>query len=208
MMKRGKKMNYLLWTLIGYVAGCINGSQIIGKIKGVDIKNSGVKNAGASNTAILLGWKFGIIVGLIDILKAIIPILILHQIGGEHQETLMYLTGLCVILGHNYPITMKFKGGKGTASLIGLLFALDWKIGLISFVLLVLVALLTDYLVIGVLIMYVSFITMTALFDYGVIPLVIAISLTLLSVVMHIENYQRIGKKTEKKVSSMFKKKR
>ena len=201
-------MHYLLWALIGYVAGCINGSQIIGKIKGVDIKNSGVKNAGASNTAILLGWKFGIIVGIIDILKAVVPIVILHQIGGENKEILMYLTGLFVIFGHNYPVNMKFKGGKGTASLIGLLFALDWKIGLISFGLLVVTALLTDYLVIGVLVMYLSFITMTVLFDYGWIPVIIAIGLTVLSILKHLENYRRIKNKTETKVSSMFKKKK
>lgn len=201
-------MSYLLWSVIGYIAGCLNGSQIIGKMKGIDIKNSGVKNAGASNTAILLGWKFGIIVALIDILKAVVPIVILHQTGGENKEILMYLTGLFVILGHNFPVNMQFKGGKGTASLIGLLFALDWKIGLIGFVLLVVVSLLTDYLIIGVFVMYGSFITMTALFDYGWIAITISIALTFLSLYMHRENFQRIKNKTEKKVSSMFKKKK
>lgn len=199
-------MNYLIWAFIGYLAGCINGSQIIGTIKGIDIKNSGVKNAGASNTAILLGWKFGITVGAIDILKAVVPIVILHQIGGENKEIMMFLTGLFVILGHNYPINMKFKGGKGTASLIGFLFALDWKIGLVGFVLLVSIALLTDYLVIGVHTMYVSFIVFTVLFDYGWVPIALSIALTLLSIWKHLENYQRIRNKTEKKVSSMFKK--
>lgn len=201
-------MSYLIWSLIGYIAGCLNGSQIIGQMKGVDIKNSGVKNAGASNTAILLGWKFGIIVALIDILKAVVPIIILHQLGGENANVLMYLTGLFVILGHNYPINMKFKGGKGTASLIGLLFALDWKMGLISFLLLVVFALLTDYLIIGVFVMYTAFITLTVWFDYGWIAIAISITLTLLSLYMHRENFQRIKNKTEKKVSSMFKKKR
>lgn len=204
---------YLLSIVMGYLFGCIHGSQIVGKIKKVDIKNSGVKNAGASNTTILLGWKFGIIVALIDIFKAIIPIFILRFILKDSPlddytyHFLLYLSGAFAIIGHNYPVTMGFKGGKGTASLVGMLLVLDWKIGLIAILSLVLITFLTDYLVIGVFVMYLLFSVLTYFFDMGFGATVVAIFLTLLSTYKHMENYKRIKDKTEKRISSMFKKK-
>jgi len=205
-------MNLILLSIvIGYLLGCLKGSQLIGKAKHIDIKNSGVKNAGASNTAILLGWKFGLVVALIDIFKPLLAIFILGFISETFFSVLLtpfllYLTGTCVILGHNYPITMKFKGGKGTASLIGFLFCIDWKIGTISLLSLIIVSLLTDYLIIGVGVMYLSFLLTTFYFHFGKGALVLALCLTLLSIYKHMENIKRIQLKKETKVSSMWKK--
>lgn len=207
---------YFYSIIIGYIFGCINGSQIIGKIKNVDIKNSGVKNPGASNTAILLGWKYGIIVALIDIFKGVLAVALMFFILGnsnlffskEMNYFILYLTGASSVLGHNYPVTMHFKGGKGTATIIGLLFALDWKMALISVGLLIAFTLLTDYLVIGVLTMYLSFVFFTNYFGFGYGASLIALLLTLLSIYKHSENFKRISNKTEKRISEMFKKKK
>src|SRR5690625_1981869 len=112
---------------LGYLFGCINGSQIIGKIKQINIKNNGMKNAGATNTTVLLGWRYGIVVAFIDIIKAIISLLILasllyrYDMLLEMKVLLLYINALFVIVGHNYPLTMNFNGGKGTASLFGIL---------------------------------------------------------------------------------------
>jgi len=73
----------------------------------------------------LLGWKYGIFVALVDIFKATLAILLMvsfleyNGVMDEYQIILLYNTAFFVILGHNYPITMNFKGGKGTASIIG-----------------------------------------------------------------------------------------
>lgn len=156
-------MYFLIAGIIGYLFGCLHGSQLVGKIKNVDIKNSGVKNAGASNTTIILGWKYGILVALIDIFKATLAILLVlfiiteNGITGDWKYLLIYTTVFFVIIGHNYPITMKFSGGKGTASLVGALIAIDWKIALIGIAILLIFTFTTDYLVIGVLCMYLSF---------------------------------------------------
>lgn len=206
----------LIAILLGYAFGCVHGSQIVGKYKNVDIKNSGVKNAGASNTTIVLGWKYGVIVGLVDIFKATIAIvimrLILHYSGSdldqETQNLVMYLTGFLVVIGHNYPATMKFKGGKGTASVVGMFLALDWKIALISIILLVAFTFVTDYLVVGVLMMYISFIVTTYYFDFGTNATLIAAIMTVLSFVKHLENYQRILNNKETKISDMTKKRK
>lgn len=151
-----------LAAMIGYFIGCIHGSQLISLYKRVDIKNSGVKNAGASNTTILLGWKYGIFVALFDILKGTFAIFVVlylldvYGISGDERILLIYVTALFVILGHNYPITMKFSGGKGTASLVGILLAVDWKVAVIGIGLLLVITIATDYLVMGVLVMYLS----------------------------------------------------
>ncbi|WP_404457453.1 glycerol-3-phosphate acyltransferase [Oceanobacillus kapialis] len=205
-------MFIIIVSLIGYIFGCIHGSQVVSKIKKVDIKNSGVKNAGASNTTILLGWKYGILVALIDIFKATVAILLAlfilkeNGINGDTQTLLIYITALFVILGHNYPFTMNFSGGKGTASLVGVLLAIDWKIAVIGIAILLIFTIATDYLVVGVLFMYLSFLVTTYLF-FGIEPTLIVVFLSALSIMKHLENYKRIWKKEETKLSSMFRKK-
>ncbi len=210
---KGENMMYVLMSiLIGYVFGCIHGSQLVGKYKKIDIKKSGVKNAGASNTTILLGWKYGILVALIDIFKGTLAVLLMlyilneQGISGDAQILLVYIAALAVIVGHNFPVTMKFSGGKGTASLVGILLAIDWKIALLGIGILLIFTFATDYLVIGVLMMYISFLVTTYYF-YGIEPTMIVVFLSLLSVVKHLENYKRIISKEEKKLSSMFQKK-
>ncbi|WP_077324324.1 glycerol-3-phosphate acyltransferase [Virgibacillus siamensis] len=204
-------MYVLFVMLIGYLAGCIHGSQLVGKIKKVNIKKSGVKNSGASNTTILLGWKFGIIVALIDIFKATLSVLfVLYILNGqgiteEMHTLLVYINALFIIIGHNYPVQMRFSGGKGTASLIGVLLAIDWKIALIGIAILLLFTLATDYLVVGVLFMYISFLVTTYLF-FGIEPAMVVVLLSVMSILKHMENYRRIISKEETKLSSMFRK--
>src|SRR5699024_9782247 len=204
-------VSVLIVSLVGYLFGCIHGSQIVGKYKKTDIKNTGVKNSGASNTAILLGWRSGILVALIDILKATLSILLVlyllesQGIDGPAQTLLVYINALFIIVGHNYPITMKFSGGKGTASLVGVLLAIDWKIALIGIAILLLFTLATDYLVVGVLFMYFSFLVTTYLF-FGIEPTMVVVLLSVMSIMKHMENYKRMINKEETRVSSMFRK--
>ncbi|WP_010098185.1 glycerol-3-phosphate acyltransferase [Ornithinibacillus scapharcae] len=204
-------MYFLVSLLLGYMFGCIHGSQLVGKYKKIDIKKSGVKNAGASNTTILLGWKYGILVGMIDIFKGTLAVLLMlyildgNGITGDTQILFIYVTAFGVIIGHNYPITMKFSGGKGTASLVGILLAIDWKIAIIGIGILLIFTLTTDYLVIGVFMMYISFLVTTFYF-FGLEPTMIVVLLSVISILKHIENYKRIINKEEKKLSSMFQK--
>lgn len=205
-------MLYIVSMIIGYLFGCMHGSQLVGKYKKIDIKKTGVKNSGASNTTILLGWKYGVIVALIDIFKATLSILFVHYIlnsygvTGETSIFVIYLTVLFVIIGHNYPITMNFKGGKGTASMVGAFLAIDWKVAVICISVLVLVTLSTDYLAVGVLFMYLSFV-ITSFYYFGLVPALIALFLLAISLVMHRINYKRILAKEETKLSSLFGKK-
>src|SRR5699024_6561621 len=140
-----KKMNnmYFLFTMvIGYFFGCMNGSQIVGKYKSVNIQEAGTKNAGATNTAVQLGVKFGIVVALIDIVKAVASLtlvaIVCKQLHIIHDVmiVLLFINGLFVLIGHNFPLTMRLKGGKGTASLFGVLLYFDWRLAILGFIVL------------------------------------------------------------------------
>ncbi len=197
--------------IIGYLCGCIHGSSIVGNLKKVNIKESGVKNAGASNTAIVLGWKYGIMVALIDIGKGVLPVLSLKSLEGTlylEGNTfyfLIFLTGAFVIIGHIFPVNMKFNGGKGTASMIGVAFAIDWRVALISFALLLIFTFISDYLVIGVLAMYLTWGILTYTYGYPLYPTLVTFVLTILCIYKHMENWKRIKEKTETRISSMLK---
>ncbi|MEH7386368.1 glycerol-3-phosphate acyltransferase [Bacillus sp. JJ1521] len=201
----------LVSIVVGYIFGCIHGSTIVGKLKRVNIKESGVKNAGASNTTIVLGWKYGIIVALIDIGKGVVPVLLMKNWLGSYSLDdrtfyfLIFLNGAFVIIGHIFPVTMKFNGGKGTASMIGVAFAIDWKVGLIGLALLIIFSLISDYLPIGVLMMYLAWVFLTYLFGYPMYAILITFVLTLLCIYKHLENWRRIQNKTETRISSMLK---
>lgn len=143
--------------VISYLIGSIHGSKLAQYLSGVNIKKEGLKNSGASNAAIVLGAKYGVLVAIIDILKGVIVVIGTRFLVLKYtdftlveQDILLYSVGAAVILGHNFPIYTKFKGGKGTATLIGVLLALSWPLGLIGLILLIGTTFLTDYLLIGV----------------------------------------------------------
>ncbi len=199
----------MLTILIGYLFGCLHGSQIIGKLKHINVKKNGSKNAGATNTVLLLGWKYGAIVAFVDIFKAIISFLFIalllykYNVLFEIQIILLYLNALFVIIGHNFPLTMNFKGGKGTASFLGFLLCLDWKFTFLAFMLFIMFALITKYFVFCIFIAYFSFAFYTAT-SFGRGALYIAVLLNLLFLVSHIENFKRIMNKEEMTISTMF----
>src|SRR4051812_24693385 len=122
-----------LWIIgiiiFGYLIGCLHGSTVAHLISGVNLKETGVKNAGASNAMIVLGKRYGALVALIDIGKGIFAVVAVRLLTGyfglpaEYMILLLFIVGAAVIFGHNFPSHMKFKGGKGTATVIGVLFA-------------------------------------------------------------------------------------
>lgn len=207
-------LHWLIAALIGgYLIGMLHGSVIARMLTGVNLKKEGVKNSGASNAAIVLGWKFGALVAFIDISKGAVAVIALRilldgtALTPEQLWTLLFAAGAGTVLGHNYPFYMNFDGGKGTATLIGMMLALDWKLGLAGGLLLITVSLLTDYLIIGVLALYGTLLVIALWPAAGLWPLLTAFALFALAVWKHTENIGRLMKGTESKVSSVFGKK-
>ncbi len=116
---------------LSYLLGSINGALLIGRLRGVDIRQSGSGNAGGTNALRTQGKAFAIGVMVIDILKGVIPpllfpLLMLPGVGADPdiaRDWLMYSCGLAAVVGHCYPIWFGFKGGKGAATALGVIAA-------------------------------------------------------------------------------------
>lgn len=203
---------FAIVILIGYLMGCLQWSYILSKtLKKTDIRTLGGGNAGASNTVKVFGWKMGVAVGLLDIIKAIVSIMIIRYLFKisflENNMLNLYLNGIAVILGHNYPFFMGFKGGKGTASTLGMLFGIDYKIGIIGFLVILIVTLASDYIALGTIALVTFFILATIYFDFGTACILIAIFIAIQSIYKHIPNLKSIRSKQESRLSDVLRKK-
>jgi len=114
-------------TLIAYLLGAVLGSLVMGRFRGVDIREQGSGNAGGTNALRTQGWKFALGVVVIDVGKAVLavgllPGLALPLVGIDAAVDREWLTVACataVVIGHVYPVWYEFRGGKGAATLIG-----------------------------------------------------------------------------------------
>ena len=141
-------MGYLLAIVLAYLLGSSKMAFYLSKLKKVDMRAGGSGNLGTSNATILLGWGSGIAVGIHDIGKAVLSVLLARQLFPELEYGAAVAGAACVV-GHIFPFYLGFKGGKGFAPYIGMTLALNWKLALVVLVVVVLVTLITDYLVLG-----------------------------------------------------------
>lgn len=184
-------MKYILCILIGYILGNFNTAYIIGRIKGFDIRTKGSTNAGASNATITMGWYIGVLVGICDIMKAFISVLICKMIFPE-LELAGIVAGVSCILGHIFPFYLKFQGGKGFASYLGMILALDWKFFLIIGVTIIIITVITDYIALATLttvIVYPIYLIFTNI--ESIVPLIVAIA-SVVMIFKHISNIKKI----------------
>lgn len=113
-------MTTVLSLLIGYLLGSIASSIILGKLlAGIDVRQHGSGNAGATNTFRVLGPKIAAGVLLVDALKGVAAVLTAKALGVS--DVIVVLTGIAVIAGHNWPVFFNFRGGKGIATTIGVM---------------------------------------------------------------------------------------
>lgn len=199
----------IISAVVGYLLGNIQVAYILGKlIKKVDIRTMGQGNAGASNAVESLGWKFGVLVGIIDVLKGAVSILIIKMLFKVELNSegafLLYLAGYTAILGHIYPFYMNFKGGKGTATLIGILLGMNPLYGLIGILFIAATTFLTDYIVLGTAALTTYVVVLTYLKDFGPGALILSILGALLSMFLHRKNYKRIKLGTETRLSQVL----
>lgn len=120
-------MERFICLLIGYAFGLIQTGYIYGMIKHTDIRKHGSGNAGTTNALRTLGWKAGAITFIGDCLKCVVAVLLVGWLFGGHEnvQLLEAYAALGVILGHNYPFYLRFKGGKGIASTAGMILAIN-----------------------------------------------------------------------------------
>jgi len=190
----------ILFPVIGYLLGAIPFGLVIGKLVGADVRNEGSKNIGATNVSRVLGKKLGFLTLVCDALKSIVPMVLAAKLlpEGDSKELVVALTGVMAVVGHMFPVYLKFRGGKGVATGLGVfLYLSPAAIGMSLFVFLGSVALS-------------GFVSVGSLLASGLIPLwlfflgaskttiVAAACVAILIWIKHHENIGRLLKGEEK----------
>lgn len=209
-------MERLICVLIGYVFGLLQTGYIYGKANHVDIRKEGSGNAGTTNALRTMGWKAGAVTFLGDCFKCVFAVAAVYLIYRKaHADILPLLamyTGMGVILGHNFPFYLQFKGGKGIAATAGLLVStLNIWMVLICLVAFVSVVAITRYVSLGSLVVVVIYLVEIVVYgqmgNFGMEAgylyemYMIAAFLMLLAFYKHRENIKRLLAGTENKLS-------
>ncbi len=109
----------ILACITAYLIGSIPFGLLVARAKGINIRQVGSGNIGATNIARNLGWKLGALVGVLDFSKSFLPILLARSLFT--QDSLALLISIMPMIGHIFPVWLKFKGGKGVATIFGIL---------------------------------------------------------------------------------------
>lgn len=189
-------MAYILMILMSYVLGSSNMAKYIAAIKKVDLSAGGSGNPGASNAVILMGWGAGVLTAVHDIIKSALAV-VLAQLMFPDLPLIGAAAGVASVLGHIYPFWLKFKGGKGFASYLGMTIALHWKFSIAVLLLVVVVTLITDYIVAATTTTIVIVpVGIGLLAQSWLLPLILLIASAVIAW-KHKDNYVRIYKGTE-----------
>lgn len=193
-------------AVIAYFLGCLNGAVIVSKyILRDDVRTHGSGNAGLTNFYRAFGGPLTFAVILCDVLKAVFAVLLGAGLFGLVMNVPLlgkYWAGLFCLLGHIFPVTFGFKGGKGVLSGVTLMFCLDWRMGLIALGIFLVVVILTRYISLGSCLAAVSFPVSTWLFvSRDPIILVMSVALAGLVIFMHRGNLARVARREERKFS-------
>lgn len=168
---------------------------------GIDIRQHGSGNVGATNSLRVLGKKAGIIVLVFDLLKGLLPVLLARYLGFSEEQT--FLVGIVSILGHIWSVFANFKGGKGIATSLGVILAVSPAGAGLSVAVFVAVVYFTRYVSLASMLAGLTFVFYYLVFNFDQTYMsIIAFGLFLLLVFTHRENIKRLAKGTESKISS------
>lgn len=159
----------LICVCIGYICGLFQTGYIVGKIKGIDIRQHGSGNAGTTNILRTMGAKYALIVLLGDALKCglaiFITTMLFRDTYGDILRLLFLYASLGVILGHNFPFYMGFKGGKGIAATAGfIIFGLSPVMTLVGIIVFFSIFFITHYVSLGSILLYVALVVCSFVF--------------------------------------------
>ena len=204
-MKQTILLQVLACTVIGYLLGSLSPSFAIGRLKGYDPRWEGSGNAGASNTVIMAGKQAGFLVAVLDILKSAAAWWVCQWMFPT-MRLAGILGGVSALLGHLFPLWLRFRGGRGLACLGGLVLAYDPKTLLLMLGIALLIGVLTNYVCIVTVCMSVIFPVyygIVTAFWLGAAVLAIPI---LPIFCKHLTNFRRIRSGDELRLSFLFNK--
>lgn len=213
-------VTYIIIAIISYLIGSINISVMLSKkIAGFDVREKGSGGTGATNVLRSVGKTAAAITLIFDIVKGIIAIGIAIIVGNIVQdidrELLIQIAGIMAVIGHTFPVFLKFKGGKGVATSLGILLVTNWQIGLICLVFALVMMLLTRMVSLGSCTAAVLFPVLTLFINQNYIVLtegktgmsyfIYSVLLAAIVIFNHRENIKRIYAGTESKLGQKVK---
>lgn len=198
-------MQVIMCTLMGYLFGNINAAYIISRLRGFDIRDRGSGNAGASNVIITIGKKAGFITAVFDITKAAVASIVAASLFPRLRYA-QILGGSACIIGHIFPILMKFHGGKGLACLGGMILSYNPEIFLLLLAVEIFLGFGLDYICVVPITGSIIFTAIYAFLTGDAAGTMILAAVSLVILYKHIENLHRIQLGTEAHLSFLWKK--
>jgi acyl phosphate:glycerol-3-phosphate acyltransferase len=199
--------------LIAYLLGTLLGSLILGRLRGVDIRSMGSGNAGATNALRTQGKLFGFLVLAVDIAKGVfavwwLPTAVLPAVGIDPELPRQWLTlacGFAVIVGHVYPVWFGFRGGKGAATVVGVIAAVDLRLLLPLILSWFVVLVLWGYVGLATMLSGVALVAAVYVLEPNNVPLLsFCVAVTLFIVYTHRGNIARMRAGQENRVRRLW----
>ena len=188
-----------VFMVIGYLLGTIPTGYLVAKARGVDIQSSGSGNIGATNVMRTLGVLPGIVVVLVDPLKGAGAVLLPTLLGASNWA--IALTALATVLGNNFNIMLRLRGGKGIATTLGVFFVINPLISTLCVLLAVFTILLSRQVSLGSMVaLFAAPLMLVASLSYPMPDLYLAIALAALAIVRHRDNIRRLIAGTERRL--------
>lgn len=207
-------ISYISGITMSYLIGGIPFGYLIAVVNGIDIRTQGSGNIGATNVGRVLGRKYGLIIFILDMLKGFVAVFFVPVLVGSEimfpttsDNLLVILCGFCAILGHAFPVYLRFKGGKAVATSFGVFI---WLVPIsiaIAFGVWLLTVIVSRYVSLGSMIgalalVGVIVVVVDSPFGDNMYLTALSVAVAILIIVRHTSNIKRIIAGTEKKVFS------
>ena len=191
-------IRYIISIVLGYLFGNVESAFLVGKAKKIDVRHEGSGNLGAANTFRILGTKAGLLVFVGDCVKAALAALVGLWIAGHNGAV---IGGFGAILGHNWPVFLNFKGGKGIAATFGMTLVLAPAIAGILVIVFLAVVAVSRVMSLGSMIGVCLLPILVAVFMPGdMVFLAASIVMAVMALYRHRENIKRLINKSENKI--------
>jgi len=198
----------IVLMLGAYLLGSIPSAVWIGKyFFGVDVRQHGSKNAGATNTFRILGRKAGVPVLFFDVLKGWLAVKLfsfysVYELGSIQQTNFQIALGILAVLGHVFPVYVRFKGGKGVATLLGIILALHLQAAAAAFIIFLVVFIISKYVSLGAIVaaVFFPFIIIYGFKEQTASLQYFATAVSVLLIITHRKNIHRLLRKEENKM--------
>ena len=201
-------LNILYAVILAYVIGSIPTSFLIGKARGIDVRQEGSGNVGATNVLRAVGKLPALITLVVDVAKGIIAVTLLASLCYTREAPITFnvfraLLGLSAIAGHNWSIFLKFKGGKGVATSCGVLMILLPKATAIAILVFLITVWFTRYVSLGSILLSATVPIAAALLGREIELIILAVTLCILISYRHKANIKRLLRGAENKIGTM-----